>query len=915
MMSFFDFMQSCRVKKGDRYTHQGMKVFRGIFNIPDKKLAMFWDLYYTHVYELKLPCDLIEKHSEVCFLLYDLDFNLSVDCKDRAYNEQMICKFIQCVTDVCSRYLNENFDCWDCFIFEKEKPSIKNNRLKDGIHIIFPFIVTEPAVQQLIREELLVELEDNNIFKENVNILNSNEDIIDKRVIDKNGWMILGSCKEDGHPYKLTNIYGYDNNEEVGKKFPYKRQNSPYLSIDNNKEKTIELLKQTSIRRKNVAAEIANFKEDMRDIVDQYTDDYNKDREKTAIPLVKKHHCDIIKNGNYTPDLCIVKDLIDILHQKRATSYTTWLEVGWCLYNISPDSLLPSWIKFSERSPEHESIAEADCTKQWNTFQSGEHCKGIGTLKMWAKEDNPEAYFEILQKDKEYLMCQVVKNSSYESGIRGKKRMRKIASSDMIHSIAILLKKCYQNVFICTNFEKKTWYKFTGTRWHVCDGDVELRKKLTGDLRRDFLNLSVKYRKLAMRTYECSPNKEKYELIAQDLLEVYKKLIDTNFKKKIMEEACEHFWREDEVKFEDILDTQTNLVLLNNGVYDLEKQEFREARHDDYLSLSTNNDWKEFKWDDEIIINIMNFITSIMPTEEERIYLLRCFASFLSGDVLGEIFQIWIGDGSNGKSLLCDLLKLTLGEYYDQLDISCLTQKRTSSEKPRPELVKLKGKRVVICAESGFNDELNIGIIKEFTGGDTIPCRQLHKEIIHLKPQFKLVLHCNHLPKVSGEDNGTWRRLRPLPFESIFKNNPDPNKQNEYKSDPQLKKKIKTWGPAFFWILTQYWPDFKKHLYKEPPKVLEKLKEYQQENSQFAEFTLLFIEKGDKKDILYLEQIFSFFQVWYRQTIDDKTPNRKEFQKHLEKNYGKVSVIDNKKVWIGYRSKEEAKPSYALEHL
>ena len=33
----------------------------------------------------------------------------------------------------------------------------------------------------------------------------------------------------------------------------------------------------------------------------------------------------------------------------------------------------------------------------------------------------------------------------------------------------------------------------------VCDGDVELRKKLTGDLRRDFLNLSVKYRKLAMK--------------------------------------------------------------------------------------------------------------------------------------------------------------------------------------------------------------------------------------------------------------------------------------------------------------------------------------------------------------------------------------------------------------------------------
>ena len=68
----------------------------------------------------------------------------------------------------------------------------------------------------------------------------------------------------------------------------------------------------------------------MRDIVDQYTDDYNKDREKTAIPLVKKHHCDIIKNGNYTPDLCIVKDLVDILHQKKLPL----IQHGWKLDGV-----------------------------------------------------------------------------------------------------------------------------------------------------------------------------------------------------------------------------------------------------------------------------------------------------------------------------------------------------------------------------------------------------------------------------------------------------------------------------------------------------------------------------------------------------------------------------------------------------
>ncbi len=919
MMSFFEFLEPFRVFKGARFTHSGIEIFKGKYCIPENKYDIFWKLYHKHVFQLKKPCDLIEKHDAVCCLLYDLDFALPLGCTSRAYNEQMICLFIQCVTRVASRYIDEEYTTWDCLVLEKANATEKKGRLKDGIHIMFPYIITEPGLQQMIREDLLIELDDIDLFdKSKTNIQNSIQDIVDKAVIDKNGWMLLGSCKPDGLPYKLTSVYGYNSNDEVGNKFPNKRQNSRYLDDKN----IIELLKLCSIRNHDVAPVIARLKDDMKDYVEQWIDDYNKENEKKIIPIRKNHHLD--KGGN-SPNLCIVRDLTSILNAERAGSYSTWIEVGWCLFNISPE-LLDCWVKFSKRAVEWEHVAETECEKEWAKMKKrGSDCKGLGTLYMWAKQDNPDAYKEIIQKDKDYLICQVVKNSSYEDGVKGKVRMRKVAASDMIFNIVVVLQACYGREFICTNYEKKTWFRFKVNRWHLCDGDVELKRIISTEMLQDFKKCSIKYRHLSEKLHPEHPNKKKYKSIADDLCHVQTKLKCGNFKKKIMDVACEQLWFEPKPKkFEDLLDTKNHLILLNNGVYDFEgvpdiegkpKGRFRAARCDDYLSLSTNIDWKEFSWSDDVIKEVMNFIETIMQGEEERDYLLRCMASFLHGEVKGEILHFWTGKGSNGKSILGNLIKNTLGDYYDILDISCLTQKRAGSEKARPELAKLKGKRVVFCQEPSGKDQLNVGIVKELTGGDTISVRQLHKEHTQLTPQFKLILTCNDLPKVSSEDNGTWRRIKPLPFESEFVEDPDPNNKRQQKSDPDLKNKMIGWEQGFFWILTQYYPNFKEHGYKSPPKVLEKLQEYRHDSSHFAEFMKDYIMQGTKSDELLLDEIFPVFQCWFKQTIDDKVPNRKEFIKHVERQYGKLAQKHGKKIWIGYKQVENCRPSYMVENI
>ena len=88
---------------------------------------------------------------------------------------------------------------------------------------------------------------------------------------------------------------------------------------------------------------------------------------------------------------------------------------------------------------------------------------------------------------------------------------------------------------------------------------------------------------------------------------------------------------------------------------------------------------------------------------------------------------------------------------------------------------------------------------------------------------------------------------------------------------------------------------YRKNGYTEPSAVLYATQEYQQANDNYGDFVLEHIEKTDPHQILYVDELFAVFQFWYKRTVSDKTPTRRDLQKYMEKKCGPISMINGKK--------------------
>ena len=824
-MSIEIFLEKFRSNGSNTFTHTGWYPTKGTFHVNDEDNDDFLRMYTTYAMK-NIEMGLVEQHTKTCPILVDIDIKYELERGlNRCYTKNDVKNIVKLYNEQIEKYFN--VDQIDAYVFEKPKPTKKMGNIKDGIHIMYPYIVSESNIQLQMRENVIQLLKTNDLFK-HWHAKNKYDDIFDKAVIKSNGWVMYRSTKIGEKPYELSYIIDKQLNEISS--LPSLESRPKLFSI---RHKPLSPLSDQGILIKNVE------KPKLEDV------GFNL-----------RTYCS-------DDDVELAKQLVKILSPSRCDDYGTWIEVGFCLHNIDYN-LLDTWIEYSKKSSKYIS---GECERLWKGFK--QQGLSIGSLHRWGKLDDPDNYKKIIDNSLQLVLYESLSCTNYD--------------------VAKILYKLYGHVYRCTSTKHSTWYEFCNHRWKEVESGISLKMKISTELASKYRVLQYKYNKQLLNVRDPSEI-EKLNKNIKKVEKLMNYVKDTAFKNKIMHECAELFY---DSKFYNKLDSQLHLVGFENGVYDLDKLEFRDGRPEDYISFTTYSDYICLSNLKETHAEVYRLIRKILPEDDVYEYIMKVLASCLDGKIRDEKFHIWTGTGANGKSTIIDLFNKSFGDYAGGLPVSLLTQKRAASGAANPELAKTKGKRFICMQEPEEQDKIRVGLMKELTGGDTIQARELYKAPFEFKPQFKMILCCNELPGIDGNDGGTWRRLRVVEYKSTFVDNPDPNVQFQYKKDYSIKDRVfdSDFLQTFISILIDYYIKYKKDGYKikEPEEVLKYTKDYQKSSNAMNDFNFECLEKTkNKKDALRINTIYRQYTEWYREAYGQKAHSRKDLQKYLDKEYEKT---------------------------
>ena len=177
--------------------------------------------------------------------------------------------------------------------------------------------------------------------------------------------------------------------------------------------------------------------------------------------------------------------------------------------------------------------------------------------------------------------------------------------------------------------------------------------------------------------------------------------------------------------------------------------------------------------------------------------------------------------------------------------------------------------------------------------------RSLYSDPVEFYPQFKTILACNKLPDIPSADGGTWRRIRVVPFETKFVDNPtEPNHRKKINNIDDL---ITEWKSAFLSILINRYKSYISNGIDEPEKVLAHTKEYEANSDIYMEYIRDNLLSTNSKEYVTSEDIWEDFKTWYKDSNrpDNKKPQKPQLKTEIETRLGKPY----KGKYYGYRFK------------
>jgi len=845
-------------------------IYGGCYCIPDEGRETFYRSYKKLVLTEKHESYLTEKQLENGPVLIDLDFRFGPEIDERCHTLDDIVNLVHHLFEILKEIKTPNDDIVSCYVFQKPNVNTSLDEVtKDGIHVILD-VQMDFNEKIIFRNRLLKYIVD--VF-ENLPITNTWDQVVDEGVMKGAvNWQLYGSRKPGNEAYELNYVFkGVFKTDWVVEQIKF------------DDEYVLEHFNQFTARNKNTIILTQN-----KMIKDEYDSiklqrDQGKSR-KCNVTLIKSYNKpyyeinsaemldsyvtellrDCSLDEQYIKDTHYYTMLLDDSYYGEG-SYNKWIKVGMALKNTS-DKLFITWVKLSSQSTLFDWINVPDLYDKWNNFREAD--LSYRSIIYWCRDCNPDGFNEIFKVSVHNYV-----NYSFNN------------TTD--YDVANTLYQIYKDSYVCVNIKNNIWYEFDNNRWVENDSGTNLRIKLSNEL----YNIYYKYAKnvKSKDNDEVKDNASKFSKISK----ILKTSTDKN---NIMKESREIFY---DVNFYNNLDSNPYLIGCKNCVIDIRNKEYRKGSHDDYIHKSTNLDYMPIahyeKVLPEIIQELENFMYQLFPETELREYMWEHLSSTLIGTNNNQTFNIYLGVGANGKSILVDLMGKVLGDYKGTVPSTLITQKKTSIGGTSSEVHQLIGKRYAVMQELSKGETINEGIMKEITGGDPIQCRALFKDSVTFIPQFKLVVCTNVLFDVKSNDDGTWRRIRVCEFKSKFTEHPYEDKQfpkkdypYQFKLDKNLHEKFKHWAPVFLSMLAEV--AFRTQgKVSDRPCVLDPTNKYRQGQDILLDFCNTHIlEEPCEYGNLKIGIVNDIFKQWcVNEYGKNNSITNKELREYMEKKYGK----------------------------
>ena len=533
--------------------------------------------------------------------------------------------------------------------------------------------------------------------------------------------------------------------------------------------------------------------------------------------------------GESNSDIDLLKQLVELIAMEYCDNRDDWLKIVYAMKKCGfTEEEARNWSMKSDR------YTEGGFESAWEQYSVDFITVSEGTIRFYAKKSNPTEYHKMTAKpfpteptDRDY--------AELFWGLKGD----------------------------CCIVSNGGMYVFYKNQWRIIEKkEPHILRTMIGDTVREHFEKILKTVK--DKDYISTLNNLKEICKTNKVSNVTRFVID-----KMYSDHCDT---------EDIFDNKSYVFAFKNQAFDLQTGQPYNIKKEDYITQNTGYEY--VKPTKEQMQTVKSVFKSIFPDAEVGKCYLSMLRMCLSGEHPEKLF-LANGGGRNGKGLINELMFKLLGAYAYKLSIEVLTKdvKKTGAN---PELANMHKKRMVLSNEPEDGTKLQMGIIKEITGGNEISARGLYNGNTKTELHCVSVVECNKKPMLSGRmDTSVLERIVDIPFESTFVSNPDDVDESRgifqgntlYKTDAWQKEHA---SAMFHYILenaekTLYIPQRIKNLSKQYVLGSDEMYGWVMENYEPAtDFDKQFVKLKDMFDLYKASDLYSNLTKLEKRNLNKK---------------------------------------------